>query len=397
MKREHIDLIENYLDQQGLTFKPLRVEMKDHLIGDLEAQIENGVSFEKAWELITGEIPNHHFKNLQQEVMDTLNKKFNPSRAFSYLSLILIFTLVLFKILHFPLLGILLLATFGSIGATLFSGAVFSLYPFKNKKESLLLLGVVIGIGLFLLSFFAQIKGLPGVAPLRTTSVVILLILFPTIILYLGQKGNNEEYILTHIHKNNSPGIERFLLILLVLAVGLRLVSIAFESTPDVSNVLLFLVIGGAGLHFFALNWHSNKHDQGRQSWWLQAGLVFGFICFILPILNNVVLSYNIRIVVAACFYLIAGLIILARLNKHINRTIALTIVIVVSMFHIVWLLINLNILDPSLNSVIFNLMYMLFLLGALIYTNKHKMFYAYMTMVFARYMLEYPNQLGLW
>ena len=80
VKREHIDLIEHYLDQQGLTFKPLREEMKDHLIGDLEAQIENGVCLEKAWELITGEIPNHHFKNLQQEVMDTLRRKLKNLR-----------------------------------------------------------------------------------------------------------------------------------------------------------------------------------------------------------------------------------------------------------------------------------------------------------------------------
>jgi len=189
MKREHIDLIENYLDQQGLTFKPLREEMKDHLIGDLEAQMENGISFEKAWKLITGEIPNYHFKNIQKEIMETLDKKFSLSRGLTYLSLVLIIILVIFKILHLSLSGILLLAAFGSIGASLFSGAVFSLYPFKNKKESLLLLGAIIGIELFLLSFFTQILHLPGFIPLRNTSVIMLLIFFPVITLYLGPSG----------------------------------------------------------------------------------------------------------------------------------------------------------------------------------------------------------------
>lgn len=128
-----------------------------------------------------------------------------------------------------------------------------------------------------------------------------------------------------------------------------------------------------------------------------KAGLVVGFICFILPVLNNAVLSHSIRIIIAACFYLIAGLIILVGPVKHLNKAILTAIIIIVSIFHIVWLLIILNILNASLNPLIFNLWFMVFLLGALILSNRHKVFKAYMMRVFARYMLKYPNELGLW
>ena len=393
----HLNQIQQYLDQQGLTFKPLREEMMDHLIGDLEAQILDGVSFDHAWEHITGEIPDRHFKDIQKEVMETINKKFSLSRGLTYLSLVLIVTMVIFKVLHLSLSAIILLAAFGSIGASLFAGTIFGLYPFKNKVESLLLLGAVIGIELFLLSFFTQIKHLPGFIPLRNASILMLLIFFPVITLYMGKKGNTEDHILTYIHKNHSPGIERFLVILLSISIVLRFISIAFESRPDVSHVLLVLVIGGAALQFFALNW---KH-KNRPPWWLQTGLIIAFACFVLPNLSvsltDSFFTREVRIIMMGSFLLLIGAILLYQVRDIRYLNVLWLMVTLFLLAYVVWLLTIVGILDSKYVQIAFNLPALLILLSGLIFFYKQPMAKVYLMLIIAYYMWEYPVALGIY
>lgn len=397
LEKKHLVQIQSYLDQQGLTFKPLREEMTDHLMGDLQAHISNGLPFDEAWVQITGEIPDKHLKNIQQEVMETINKKFSLSRGFTYLSLVLISAMIIFKIFHMSLSAILLLAAFGSIGASLFVGTVFSLYPFKNKIESMLLLGAVIGIELFLLSFFTQIKHLPGFIALRNTSVLMLLIFFPLIALYLGQKENTEGHILNHIHKKHSPGIERFLIILLSMATVLRFVSITFESRPDVSHVLLVLVIGGAGLQFFALNW---KHAS-RPPWWFQAVLILAFACFVLPNLNvslsDPVFSKEGRLILMGSFLLLAGAIVLYQSRDIPFKNVLLSLVTLFSLAYIMWLLTIMGGLSSQYVQIAFNIPGLLILLSGLIFFFKEPLPKVYLILVIAYYMWEYPIALGLY
>ena len=90
INQEYIKKIETYLDHQGLTFVPLREEMIDHLIGDLENHIEQGESFDEAWSIISNDIPENHFITLQKETMEAINKRFNISKGFTYLSIFLL-------------------------------------------------------------------------------------------------------------------------------------------------------------------------------------------------------------------------------------------------------------------------------------------------------------------
>ncbi len=392
LNKKHLNKIEKYLDRQGLSFQPLRDEMMDHLIEDLENHMQQGNSFDEAWQLIMSHIPDNHFKTLQNEIMEIINKRFSLSEGFTYLSLLLLFTMAVFKLLHFPLSGILLLASFGAIAASLLTGVLSGLYLYKDKKGSLMALGVVLAVILFLVSFAFQVLKLPGLMELRTISVAGLILFFPGLTIYFSTQKNNEENILTYLHKKHSPGIQRYLIFLLVLAVALRIALIVFGYHPDVATVLLVLVIGGAGLQYFALNWH----DPKTQNWGLAAGLVVGFICFMLPVLLNLQLSNEVRVGLTLVFYTVTGLIVLKKSKEVPNKKVLIALLFVAFLFFVLNAFIKLNIVDASFNAVIFNLPVLIILSSGLFLYRRQPLIKVYLIMVIAYYMFEFPNQLGL-
>ena len=391
LSNEHLSKVEKYLDQHGLTFQPLRDELTDHLIQDLETRLEQGNSFDEAWGRIKGNIPEHHFKTLQKEIMETIDRRLNLSRGFTYLSLVLLFIMVVFKLLHFSLSGILLLAAFGAMIASLLTGSLSGVYHYKEKKGAFMVFGAVVGIMLFLVSFSFQILHLPGFEGLRIISVILLILFFPGLIVYFGTNRTSGENILIYLHKKHSPGIEQYLLYLFILAMTLSIALIAFGSTPDVAHILLVLAVGGAGLQYFALNWYGYQ----RRNWWQIMGLGLAFLCFVLPVLTG--LSYMAKVVLTTCFYVIAGSIVLKKPDKMLNKRVLLFLMAFVFVTYGLWALLNLNIIDESLNAVLFNLPFLGLLLSGLVYFIKHPLVKLYMMMVIGQYMFEYPYQLGWW
>ncbi|MGI9541608.1 MAG: hypothetical protein ACR2MX_00030 [Cyclobacteriaceae bacterium] len=393
LNQEQLVKIEDYLDQQGLTFKPLRDEMADHLIEDLKTHIDKGNSFDEAWNLVLNNIPDHHFKTIQRKVMEAIDKRFIVVKGFTYLSLIMLLTIAIFKLVHLPLIGILWLVSVAAMAASLLSGTLLGLYLNKEKKGGLVVLGVVAGIVLYLISFGLNVLHLPPYIGLRTISVIFLILLFSSLTIYFGTNRGEEEHVLIYLHKKNSSGIELYLIILFLIATTLRIASIAFGYDFDVSNVLLFLVVAGAGFHYFILNWH----DQGNQNWWLQIGLVLAFIGFILPSMTSLELSSEVRVVLTAFFWILAGIIVLYKSYDVVSKAKLIFVVTIVSTFSVILTLIKLNVIDPMLNPVIFNVAVLAVLLASLIFSIKHQMLKIYMIIVIAHYLGHFPEALGLW
>ena len=394
--QKELTIVNQYLDQQGLTFKPLREEMLDHILKDIHSKISDGASFEEAWSNIISEIPENHFESMQSEIMETITKKFNISKGLSYLSLVLILTMVLFKVMHLSMSGILLLITFGTIGASLFFGSIHGLYPFKHKKESFLLMGAIVGIEIFLLSFGFQVLHLPGFSILRFASVLLLMFFFPGITWYLFKKGDNKDHILTYLHNKHSPGIERYLMILLVMALALRFISMGFGVTPDVSHVLLFLVMAGAGLQFFALNWH----HQESQDRWVQAAIIVAFAGFILPSLSwmsRPIMSINLATLFTALFFMISTGIIYKKFHKQTNHLILSIFIVFISGLYLGWLLVVMGVLSEGFYAYLFNIPVLMLLTAFLLYFMRYSMIKVFMLIVIAHYLFEYPIRLGLW
>ena len=140
LRSEHVSLVNQYLDEQGLTFQPLRDEILDHLIGDLESQMHEGLTFQKAWLQVSGQIPKNHFKLIQQETMEAINKRFNISKVFTNLSIILLIAASLFKLMHLAGTTLLLFSSLLTLASALLVGSISGIRLYKEKQGSRLML-----------------------------------------------------------------------------------------------------------------------------------------------------------------------------------------------------------------------------------------------------------------
>lgn len=261
-------------------------------------------------------------------------------------------------------------------------------------------LGVIVGIVLYLITFGFQVLHLPQFVVPRIIAVTLLIILFTTISIYSNGK-KNKDFLLVYLHQRSSSTIEFYLIILFILGVSLKMISIVVESKPDVPSVFLMLTLAGTGIHYFALNLYQPTPDHVGHSAWMQIGLLLSFLCFVLPTVNSSLYSPMLpgqaNLVLTTTFMLASGLIVVYQCHEFRNKMIFNLLLVAIFAFHIAWVLINLNVLDPIVNPMIFNLPVLLLLLGGLVYFLKHQLIKVYMIMVIAHYMFNYPNQLGLW
>ena len=386
--------VREYLVSRGLTFEPLLEEMVDHIMSDIQELLSEGNSFEQAMNIVTNDLPENHFTTIQIQTMESINKRFNLSRFSSYLALGLLTITSVFKLLHLPGTTMLLFLSFFAIGISLVVGGLSGILLHKEKKGVWIVASMLSAILIFLLSWVFTTLQFPGALATRILAIASLSILFPMMTLYASRNITSENNLLIFLHEKHASGIERFLLVLLGLAVVLKIAAISVGYPPNVSWVLLVLTICGAGLHFFALTWHPNSHNSFSRESWQTVLLIIAFICSILPALGPVIPAPA-RAIMAGSFYLIAGFIAISRLNASHYTPASLAISIIIVVFYVMWMLINLNIITSDFESLIFNLPMLLVHVTGLALSQKHTLLRMFMVMVVAHFLFEFPLELS--
>lgn len=393
LTNEQLLQLRDYLQQRGLTFKPLLEEMIDHASCDLESRIEQGETFEAAWQQWVNDIPENHFKIIQTKTMETINKQFNFSRALSYLSLVLLFGAFIFKTMHLQGATELLLSSFFSIAASLLTSSLSGIHLHKEKKGAVRILAVVGGVIILLMGYAFKLLHLPGANNLILFSALTLIAALVINTLYVHRHASGEGNLLTYLHEKYTPGIERFLLILLLpLLVFKTLTSIT--GRPDlVATLILIIVIFGACLQFIALLWREMEMTPSKKNNMITLVLICSIVCFVLPIMGEN-LHLHIRVVLIASFTILAGWLAwkMDDQKKNVSFVVTLMMMIVFSG----WAAIQLGYISSTAYRLFFNLPIMLFLIFALFYFRKHSIMRAYVMVQLSSYLFEYPQSIGL-
>ena len=384
-----IATVQKFLDLQGLTFKPLREELMDHLLEDLNLQISQGKSFPEAWASITDQIPEHHFTTIQSETMEAIQKKISRSRVFSVLSLFLLALSSIFKVLHLPGAAILLVASMVSIAISFVISSISGIRMYRNKKGGTILLLTVAGILLFFLSWMLQILNMPGGIPLRFVGVFLLLILFPALTIYFYNHLKSEHNILVYLHQKHTEGINRFLTLLLSFGIVMEFLTMIFNWSPGIAKILLLIVALTGGFQFFALNWHPNNLSKSTRKWVLVA-LIVSFPLFIIPTLGSVILI-QLRIGMIVGYYMIAGILAAINLNNSRWRPIAWGLYGLIAILFLCWGLTFIGILPEQFSMYIFNIPVLMILIAGLILFRKNSIIGTFMIIVLAHYLYEFP------
>jgi hypothetical protein len=241
LSKKQIDLIAEDLRIQGITFKPLHEELMDHMISDIETQMEKGNDFPTAWDLVKTEIPNNHFKNIQKETMEILSKKINPLKVFGKISFGLLTLATTFKMLHWPGAAVLLISFLVVSCVTLLIGSSRSVYVYRESKGR----GVIMLATFLIISFIAglcfKVMHFPGATVLLLFSVVALSILIPALSFYfLLSKKKLKDHLLIRLIEDNQNTLENTALILIGFGLLFNYSSILFGN-ENFGGVIFFI------------------------------------------------------------------------------------------------------------------------------------------------------------
>lgn len=381
------DQLRHYLVGQGLTFKPLQDEILDHVCCDMEDRMARGASFEEAWREAIHDIPDNHFKTIQEETMETINKRFKLAMPFSYLALGLLFISMTFKILHYSLSGELLIASFVIIGAALLNSSLSGIKLNKERKGGFVILAIVAGVLIMMAGYGFKIMHLRGADTLVLMSVVVLTSTLIANTIYVYRNASGEGNLLTYLHEKHTPGIERFFLILLLPLAIYKIITLLTEP-ESYAGLILLVVMFGAGLQFIALNWRVMENNLEKRNPQSLIALMVALLCFMLVFLGPII-PYQVRVVLIMVFSTTAAWLAY-RMEASPGNIPLLILAILVPVIFIVWGLIRLQVIHAATGSLFFNLPVLILLGSGLLLCKKYGTMRTYMILSFASYLFEY-------
>jgi hypothetical protein len=321
------DDIRNFLLSRGLAFKPLLDEMSDHVACDLENLMDNGLSYEDAWKKTINDLPENHFKEIQQETMGTINKRFTLSRVFTYVGMAALFIAAAFKVFHLQGADEALLMSLGALAIALLTSSVAGIYFNRDKNGALRVLTIVVGVILLMIGYAFKILHLPGADQLVGLSIVTLLagMIVNTVFVYNHSSGNGNLF--TFLHEKYSPGIERFLLIMSAVVIIVRLFAVGLV-------LIELVVIVAAGLQFTALCWTSMEKNPSKNNTVTLIAVIVAFTCTTVPMLGQMV-AFDIRLALVT-FFSFVGVFLSFRLDS--STKVSSYLILVIPMVKIGWM-----------------------------------------------------------
>jgi hypothetical protein len=297
LSKEQRDDIRNFLLGRGLGFKPLLDEMADHVSCDLEKLMTDGLSYEDAWKQTITRLPEDHFIQIQNETMQTINQRYSLSRVFTYVGMAALFGAVIFKVMHLAGGGGLLIGSFGALALALITGSVAGIYFNRDKDGALRVLAVVTGVLLLQAGYAFRLLHLTGATQLVALGVTVLLVAMIVNTMHVYKQASGSGNLFTFLHDKYSPGIERFILIISPLLVFTEL------------KLVHLVVIFAAGLQFFALLWTNMEKDPSRNNIATAAAVILACMCFITPMLGEIV-SFKIRLILVTLFSFVGAFLV---------------------------------------------------------------------------------------
>lgn len=221
---------------------------------------------------------------------------------------------------------------------------------------------------------------------LLAVGTLIISLLVNTV--YVYQHASGEGNLLTFLLEKYASGIERFFSFLLFPLFLYKVVSIVSETDSVAGNMILLVVIFGAGLQFIALSWRSMEKDLFKRSGLTLTATMVSCLCLMLVFLGPI-LPFELRIFLIAVFSIVSGW--LAYYMEEEPKKLASSIMaVLVPVLFLGWALIRLGIIPSSVHWIFFNLPVLLLLFAGLLICRKYGTMRTYMMVSLSAYLFEY-------
>jgi hypothetical protein len=189
LKLSDIELIRLDISRQRVTYSHLLDDLVDHVCCDVEAEMDEGLSFRQAYEKVRSKFGINRFKKIQEETLILIDKNYKSMKTFmkifGVLSPSLLAVAALFKIQHWPGASIMLVLGFFFLCFFFLPSAVYVLNAENkaDKKHLFMKLSGLISSVIFLLGILFKVMHWPGAGVALLVGLSILgLIFLPSLI-----------------------------------------------------------------------------------------------------------------------------------------------------------------------------------------------------------------------
>ncbi len=189
LSTEQIAIVSKDVENEGINFSHLQTDLVDHVCCDIEIHMDQGISFKKSYEIVKKEFGIKGLRQIQQNTLMLIDKNYRimkkSMKIIGVLALALMAFGALFKIMHWPLAGIMLLASFVFVAFVFFPALLYVMYKEVNqKKQATIYITAFVGGILFMASVLFKTMHWPGANLLFLPGMAILaFILIPLIII----------------------------------------------------------------------------------------------------------------------------------------------------------------------------------------------------------------------
>lgn len=236
LSEKEIEILNREIEKQGLTYTQLQKELLDHLCCDIEAKMDEGLEFLKAFEEVQSRLENNRIQEIQEETLLLINQKYRMMKKFMYILGTIAPTLMIigaiFKVQHWPGASVLIVLGSFLLGAVYLP--VFAMVSMRDtrKKEkrvnkTLYVTGVISGF-IFITGVLFKIMHWPGAGIALTLSVLLIVVLFIPV-------------LVTHALKDKENQVQNFSILIFLLA--MMAVNIMVFALKVSKNVLSSMVV----------------------------------------------------------------------------------------------------------------------------------------------------------
>jgi len=231
-----IEILNREIDKQGLTYIQLQKELLDHLCCDIEAKMDEGLEFLKAYEEVQQRLENNRIQEIQEETLLLINQKYRMMKKFMYIlgtiapSLLIIGAI--FKLQHWPGAAVMIVLGSFLLGAVYLP--VFAMVSMRDTRKrekkvnkTLYVVGVITGF-IFITGVLFKIMHWPGAGVSLTVSVLLTVVLFIPV-------------LVVHALKDKENQVQNFSILIFVLS--FMAVNIMVFALKVSKNVLSSMIV----------------------------------------------------------------------------------------------------------------------------------------------------------
>lgn len=194
----NIEFLKKEVSKSGITFSHLQEDLIDHVCCDVEAEMNNGLPFEKAYESVILKIGIGGLQRIQEDTLYLIDKNYRTMKKtmkiFGVISPILLAFGALFKIEHWPTAGILLVLGFFFLSFFFLPSALYVSYKeISNKTRKWTYVFGFMGTFLLSIGFLSKVMHWPGASIVLVLGMAILCFVFlPSLVIYKIRESDSK-------------------------------------------------------------------------------------------------------------------------------------------------------------------------------------------------------------